>query len=210
MPLSTRFGDSLPQNGVHGMDEEVDVGLVRMGVRHMRPGDGLWLQPEPLLGLGVPGERLATPRSVVGVYAAGKPVDRTGLVPVVPVAVGAVEVLGNAAHCAAVAGVLVAGPTAGAMEVSLTVGGAALERAPILAVTALGAAGRVGDELAGAATAFGAKADEDGHAAMIWWSSSSASGDVVGAVPKPSFGPRGCRVGCQGSAAFVYSRPTRR
>ena len=74
-------GEPRPQVGFQGMEQDA-LGLVRMGVRHLSlAGDGLWLQPEPLLGLGLPAELLARPGSWGAVYAGGDPFggsDRSG------------------------------------------------------------------------------------------------------------------------------------
>ena len=73
-PLRT-VSSPLEKTGFHGMEEDRSLGLVRMGVRHMSlAGDGMWLQPEPLLGLGVPGGMLTRPRGWVGVYAGANPI----------------------------------------------------------------------------------------------------------------------------------------
>jgi hypothetical protein len=64
-----------PQNWVvHGFQgEEVnrDADVVHKGARHVALRDGLWLQPEPLLYLGLTNGNLASPIGYTGVYAAG-------------------------------------------------------------------------------------------------------------------------------------------
>lgn len=61
-PLRT-VSSPLDKVGFHGMEEDRRLGLVRMGVRYVSlAGDGMWLQPEPLLGLGVPVGSLVQPR----------------------------------------------------------------------------------------------------------------------------------------------------
>ena len=67
--------------GFHGSEHVQVGGLAHLGVRHMRLGDGQWMQPEPLLGLGVPRGGVLTPESWFGAYAAGDAVgsgDRDG------------------------------------------------------------------------------------------------------------------------------------
>jgi hypothetical protein len=77
-----------PQNWVvHGFQgEEVnrDADVVHKGARHMALRDGLWLQPEPLLYLGLTNGNLASPIGYTGVYAAGDTnqlQDLSGLAP---------------------------------------------------------------------------------------------------------------------------------
>lgn len=66
-------GSHREEGGFHGMEEEREVGLTRMGVRHVRSGDGVWLQPEPLLAFGLKGNIIRTPRYVSSGYANGSP-----------------------------------------------------------------------------------------------------------------------------------------
>jgi RHS repeat-associated protein len=55
-------GDPLEQAGFHGIREETELGLMAAGPRHLMRQDGMWLQPEPLLYLGIPSERVDEPR----------------------------------------------------------------------------------------------------------------------------------------------------
>ena len=71
--------DTRDETGLHGMPRDTVAGLTRMGVRHMRLGDGLWLQPEPLLALGMADQTSVA--GAFGVYAAADPLgkaDRSG------------------------------------------------------------------------------------------------------------------------------------
>jgi YD repeat-containing protein len=77
-------GSPLPIDGYHGADADVSGGVTPFGVRHVLSGAGLWLQPEPLLYLGLTNGDLASPRGYTGVYAAANPVwlvDLTGYSP---------------------------------------------------------------------------------------------------------------------------------
>jgi len=69
-------------DGVHGGEADRARGIVHRGQRHHMLGDGMWLQPEPLLHVG----RLeGFPRGATGVYAAANPVgyeDSSGMNPV--------------------------------------------------------------------------------------------------------------------------------
>ncbi len=75
-----------PIDGFHGAEPDKASGAVHHGARHMLSrGDGLWLQPEPLLYLGMTNGNLAQPRMYGGVYAGGNPVmlgDRSGYTPI--------------------------------------------------------------------------------------------------------------------------------
>ncbi len=77
--ISSLSSGTWPVDGFHGSDP--DSGLSHMGARHMRTGDGLWMQPEPLLYLGMTNGDLRRPLGYGGVYAAGSPwalEDRSG------------------------------------------------------------------------------------------------------------------------------------
>jgi len=90
LEVASAYGDPMTQHGddwsiesLHGMERSDDLGIIRFGTRHALAGSGLWLQPEPLLALGLPMDRLATPTGFVGVYAVGNPInlhDRSGYV----------------------------------------------------------------------------------------------------------------------------------
>jgi hypothetical protein len=58
--------------------------VVPFGVRHVVKDVGIWMQPEPLLYLGMGNGDTAFPRNYSGVYAVGNPIlfhDRTGTTP---------------------------------------------------------------------------------------------------------------------------------
>jgi YD repeat-containing protein len=78
-------GDPLEQAGFHGIREETELGLMAAGPRHLMRSDGMWLQPEPLLYLGIPSERLTDLRALMAYrYAGNRPTvrsDPTGLAP---------------------------------------------------------------------------------------------------------------------------------
>ncbi|MFT5460393.1 MAG: hypothetical protein ACI9K2_006912 [Myxococcota bacterium] len=69
------------QDHMHGAQIDRSIGLVHHGVRHARVSDGLWMQPEPLLYLGVASGSLALPRALGPIYAVGDTnalMDRSG------------------------------------------------------------------------------------------------------------------------------------
>ncbi|MFT5460927.1 MAG: YD repeat-containing protein, partial [Myxococcota bacterium] len=71
------------QDSLHGAQIDRGLGLVHHGVRHARLSDGLWMQPEPLLFLGVQGGQIAAPQAFGPVYAAGNTnvtMDRSGMI----------------------------------------------------------------------------------------------------------------------------------
>ncbi len=76
------YEDLRDQYGLHGVEADDEAGGLPMGVRRVLPtGDGTWMQPEPLLHLGLSGEQLLSPRALVGPYAYGAPSvysDRSG------------------------------------------------------------------------------------------------------------------------------------
>lgn len=79
-PLS-QSGAFWPIEGFNGADADPGNEVVPFGIRHMVAGQGLWLQPEPLLYLGLTNGDLESPRAYSGMYAAANPVlfaDRTG------------------------------------------------------------------------------------------------------------------------------------
>ncbi len=58
---------------------------MHFGARHMLTRDGLWMQPEPLLYLGLTNGDLANPRGFGGLYAMGNSnsfMDLTGYIPI--------------------------------------------------------------------------------------------------------------------------------
>ncbi|MFT4626110.1 MAG: YD repeat-containing protein [Myxococcota bacterium] len=68
-------------DGMHGAEPDAVVGLTHHGIRHARLDDGLWLQPEPLLALGLANSNLARPLGYGPAYAMGDTQtwsDRTG------------------------------------------------------------------------------------------------------------------------------------
>jgi hypothetical protein len=80
--ISGLYGRPLYASGGWDFDRLHGEELERMGVRHVLHKDGQWLQPEPLLHLGLVG-RLEEPGRLTGVYAGGDPVnlqDRSGYV----------------------------------------------------------------------------------------------------------------------------------
>jgi len=84
--IASAFGDVLVSHGSswdvgawNGAERNVSTGLTHHGRRHAETGTGMWMQPEPLLGLGA-----VDPRGTLGftgVYAGGDPInfqDRSG------------------------------------------------------------------------------------------------------------------------------------
>lgn len=70
-------------NGYQGMERDKGPGLTHMGARHLMMSDGIWLQPEPLLHLGITASQMGSPRSMTGAYALGAPTiasDRSGYI----------------------------------------------------------------------------------------------------------------------------------
>lgn len=72
-------------NSYHGTEIEGAGELFAMGQRHLTQKDGQWLQPEPLLYLGIPQDKLAAPLSLAPYrYAMNNPItksDTTGFSP---------------------------------------------------------------------------------------------------------------------------------
>ncbi|MFT4623760.1 MAG: YD repeat-containing protein [Myxococcota bacterium] len=64
-------GTSWPVDGLHGSQPERFAGVINHGPRHARLDDGLWLQPEPLLHLGLTNADLGAPLGFGPAYAAG-------------------------------------------------------------------------------------------------------------------------------------------
>jgi hypothetical protein len=56
---------------LHGAEPDRDDQVVHFGARHMLLRDGMWMQPEPLLHLGITNGNLASPLAYGGLYAAG-------------------------------------------------------------------------------------------------------------------------------------------
>ncbi len=74
------FDDLRDQFGLHGVDLDEHGGGFRMGVRTvLDSGDGTWLQPEPLLHLGLEPEQLLVPRGFFGPYALGSTTTHSDL-----------------------------------------------------------------------------------------------------------------------------------
>jgi hypothetical protein len=78
-----------PQNwvedGLHGEELHRAVDVVHYGARHMALRDGMWLQPEPLLHLGLTNGNLRSPVGYSGVYAGGDSnrwSDLSGYIPI--------------------------------------------------------------------------------------------------------------------------------
>ena len=120
-----------PLGGLHGAESDATMGVMHQGMRHMSMrGDGLWLQPEPLLVAGLQGTDPLRPLGYGPVYAAGNTnrwADRSG--DWIHVVVGLVELGATAADLAVtghVAGAWVSGTaTTGELVVSVgtTAGG---------------------------------------------------------------------------------------
>jgi YD repeat-containing protein len=111
-------GDVLPIDGFHGADADPGVGVVPFGVRHVVKDVGIWLQPEPLLYLGLTNGDLTEPRHYSGVYSAGNPIqleDRTGFNPgaVAPTVGGGGLGAAAAAACSTGGGCVAVGVIAG-------------------------------------------------------------------------------------------------
>ncbi len=62
-------------DGLHGQEVNQTMGTVHRGIRHAMLWDGRWLQPEPLLGMGLTGTNVAGPNAYSGVYSAGNPLN---------------------------------------------------------------------------------------------------------------------------------------
>jgi YD repeat-containing protein len=69
-------GGALPIDGLHGAEPDTANRVTHFGVRHTLHRDGMWMQPEPLLWLGLGREGEAEPLFFGGSYGAGRP---TGL-----------------------------------------------------------------------------------------------------------------------------------
>jgi YD repeat-containing protein len=68
-------------DGYHGAEPNLTQEVVQFGARHMVLRDGLWMQPEPLLYLGMTNGNLANPLGYSGLYSGGNPnaqADRSG------------------------------------------------------------------------------------------------------------------------------------
>jgi hypothetical protein len=59
------------EDGLHGEELHRAADVVHYGARHMALRDGMWLQPEPLLYLGLTNGNLRSPVGYSGVYAGG-------------------------------------------------------------------------------------------------------------------------------------------
>jgi len=60
-----------PLGGLHGAESDVSTGVMQFGARHVtNRGDGMWMQPEPLLALGMAGG-FGNPRGFGNIYSAG-------------------------------------------------------------------------------------------------------------------------------------------
>jgi len=70
------FGQNWNDEALHGERKDPQTGLVQMGARHMFAGSGMWMQPEPLLGLSFTPEMASTPLKWTGLYAMGDPIGR--------------------------------------------------------------------------------------------------------------------------------------
>ncbi|MFT4624396.1 MAG: YD repeat-containing protein [Myxococcota bacterium] len=64
-------GTPWPVDGLHGSQPDRFAGVINHGPRHSRLDDGLWLQPEPLLHLGMTNGDLGAPLGFGPAYAAG-------------------------------------------------------------------------------------------------------------------------------------------
>ena len=68
-------------DGLHGQEEDRGNEVSHFGARHTLFRDGMWMQPEPLLGLGMPGFDRSRPQALGSLYAQANPVagqDTTG------------------------------------------------------------------------------------------------------------------------------------
>jgi len=142
VPLAGQTSGSWEVDDFHGVDVDERNRVMHMGARHALQRDGLWMQPEPLLYLGMTNGDLGRPLNYGGVYAAGNPLrlqDRSGNNPVLWVVA---EVVGTGLDVAGVgisAWGFVSSPslaTAGslALDVGLTAAGAALPGAGLSAM----------------------------------------------------------------------------
>ena len=71
-----------PLDGFHGAEPDRVQEVTQFGARHMVLRDGMWMQPEPLLHLGLTNGNLSTPLGYSGLYAGGSPTtmsDRSGV-----------------------------------------------------------------------------------------------------------------------------------
>jgi hypothetical protein len=78
-------------DGFHGEEVNRSAEVIHKGARHLVLRDGMWMQPEPLLYLGLTNGNLRTPLGYTGVYAAGDPnalQDRSGRMPALVLVVG--------------------------------------------------------------------------------------------------------------------------
>ncbi len=76
--------DNWVLDGFHGEEVNRAGDVVHKGARHLVLRDGMWMQPEPLLYLGLTNGNLRSPIGYTGVYAAGDTnalLDLTGLEP---------------------------------------------------------------------------------------------------------------------------------
>jgi YD repeat-containing protein len=67
-------GPPLASYALHGAELDMGMRTLAMGTRVALYGDGMWLQPEPLLYLSPASLPFENPRSLTGVYASGNPV----------------------------------------------------------------------------------------------------------------------------------------
>ncbi len=105
--------DDWVMDGFHGEEVNRSAEVIHKGARHVVLRDGMWMQPEPLLYLGLTNGNLRTPLGYMGVYAAGDPnalQDRSGRMPALVLVAG-----GGGAAFSATAMVAV-GATAGYLE----------------------------------------------------------------------------------------------
>ena len=84
--VQSEQGDPSVVASFHGIREEKGLDLLAAGPRHLARTDGRWLQPEPLLHMGIPQESLSDPLSLSTYrYSRNTPTvyqDRSGYSPV--------------------------------------------------------------------------------------------------------------------------------
>ena len=116
-------------DGFHGADADGAAGVVPFGVRHTLKDVGMWLQPEPLLYLGMAAGDVSLPRLYTGVYSGANPVhnaDRSGrfreTAATAGTAAAGAATWAEATGAVALGGVMLGGSAAGAVATPVTGG----------------------------------------------------------------------------------------
>ena len=170
----TTSGD-WPLDELHGGVRDTTDNLMHFGARHMFVDDGRWLQPEPLLYMGVTNGDLANPLGYGPVYARGNTnmyIDRSGNEP------GTLVVAGGAAAASA------------GSSMSLVAGGMAH---PVGAAVTGGAAGYLGGSLV-----HDYLVDNVPGMAMLSMATHAAANDAVSTIVSLASGSDQASAGTQG------------